>query len=92
MHKLLNERFKYAPEYGTKFNAKKSSTFNFKGYRFKANPLATLYFDVFIMKTDTSYTYLGHITRENFVALLACVVPVLLCIYKSWFFNALILW
>ena len=38
---------------------------NFKGYKTKARPSATLYLNGFIMKTETSYKYLGHIIDNN---------------------------
>ena len=44
-----------------KFNENKSVVLNFKGYKFKAKSSATLYLNGFIMKTETSYKYLGHI-------------------------------
>ena len=47
-----------------KFNDNQSVVLNFKGYKFKAKPLATLYLDG-IMKTETSYKYLGHIIDNN---------------------------
>ena len=58
MQKLLNECEKYASEYGMKFNENKSVVLNFKGYKFKAKPSATLYLNGSIMKTETSYKYL----------------------------------
>ena len=51
---LLREREKYASEYGMKFNENKSVVLNFKGYKFKAKPSATLYLNG-IMKTETSH-------------------------------------
>ena len=51
--------------YGTKFNENKSVVLNFKGYKFKANPSAKLYINGSLMKTDMSYTYLGHIINNN---------------------------
>ena len=65
MQKLLNECEKYASEYGMKFNENKSVVLNFKGYKFKAKPSATLYLNGSIMKTETSYKYLGHIIDNN---------------------------
>ena len=43
----------------------KSVVLNFKGYKFKAKPSATLYLNGSIMKTETSYKYLGHIIDNN---------------------------
>ena len=65
MQKLLNVCEKYASEYGIKFNENKSVVLNFKGYKFKAKPSATLYLYGSIMKTETSYKYLGHIIDNN---------------------------
>ena len=48
-----------------KFNENKSVVLNFKGYKFKAKPSATLYLNGFIMKTETSFKYLGHIIDNN---------------------------
>ena len=53
MQKLLNECEKYASQYGMKFNENKSVVLNFKGYKFKAKPSATLYLNGSIMKTET---------------------------------------
>ena len=61
MQKLLSKCETYASEYGMKVNENKSVVLNFKGYRFKAKPSATLYLNGSIMKTETSYKYLGHI-------------------------------
>ena len=36
-----------------------------KGYKFKAKPSATLYLNGSIMKTETSFKYLGHIIDNN---------------------------
>ena len=65
MQKLLNECEKYASEYGMEFNENKSVVLNFKGYKFKAKPSATLYLNGSIMKTETSCKYLGHIIDNN---------------------------
>ena len=48
-----------------KFNENKSVVLNFKGYRFKANPSSKMYLNGSLMKTDVSYTYLGHIINNN---------------------------
>ena len=65
MQKLLNKCDKYASEYGIEFNENKSVVLNFKGHKFKAKPSATLYPNGSIMKTKTSYKYLGHIIDNN---------------------------
>ena len=65
MQKLLNECEIYASKYEMKFNENKSVVLNFKGYRLKANPSAKLYSNGSLMKTDMSYTYLGHIIKNN---------------------------
>ena len=46
-------------------NENKSVVLNFKGYKFQAKSSATLYLNGSIMKTETSYKYLGHITYNN---------------------------
>ena len=53
MQKLLIECEKYASEYGMKFNENKSVVLNFKGYKFKAKPSATLYLNGSIMKSTS---------------------------------------
>ena len=65
MQKLLSECKKYALEYGMKFNVNKSVVLNFKGYKFKAKRPATPYLNGSIMKTETSYKYLGHIIDND---------------------------
>ena len=65
MQKLLSECEKYALEYGIKFNENKTVVLNFKGYQFKARPSALLYLNGSIMKTETSYKYMGHIIDNN---------------------------
>ena len=46
-------------------NENKSVVLNFKGYKLGAKPLATLYLNGYIMKTETSYKYLGNIIDNN---------------------------
>ena len=50
---------------GIKFNEIKSVVLNFEGCKFTAKPLATLYSNGSILKTETSCKYLGHINDNN---------------------------
>ena len=65
MYKLLNECETYASKYGMKLNENKSVVLNFRIYIFNANHSAKLYLNGSLMKTDMSYTYLGHIINNN---------------------------
>ena len=60
MQKLLNEREKYASEYGMKFNENKSVVLNFKGYQFKAKPSATLYLNGYYENGDIVQVFGSH--------------------------------
>ena len=65
IQKLLSECKMYASEYGMKLDENKSVVLNFRGYKIKAKPSATLYLNGSIMETETSHTYLGHIIDND---------------------------
>ena len=65
MQKLLNEYEIYASKYRMKSNENKNVVLNLKGYRFKAKLSAQLYLNGSLIKTDMSYTYFGHIIKNN---------------------------